>query len=182
MDLDRLLPTYDFRSRFTRRIAAGPATVWDALLGLTAEELPVTRLLMSVRSAGRNRLRGPLIDTFPIPVLARVEGSELVHGTVAKFWRLRPEAAPLPPGDPAAFASFTQPGWAKAAMSIRVAADGFHTVVSVETRVHATDSAARRAFAPYWLLIRAGGAGLIRLELLRALAHRVASSHAPREG
>lgn len=178
MELDRLLPVYDFRSRFTRRIAADPETVWDALTNLTAEEMPIARLLMSARSAGHTRLRGKLIDTFPIPVLANVPGSELVHGTVATLWRLRPVAAPLPPGDPEAFASFTQPGWAKAAMSTRLVADGPDTVVSVETRVRGNDPAARRAFARYWLLIRAG-AGLIRLEFLHALARRVASSPAP---
>jgi hypothetical protein len=39
-------------------------------------------------------------------------------------------------------------------------------------RVRATDATARRAFAACWLLIRAGGAGFIRLEMLRAIARR----------
>ena len=48
---------------------------------------------------------------------------------------------------------------------------GGGTLLAAETRVLATDPAARRAFARYWRLIRAGG-GLIRLELLRAVARR----------
>jgi hypothetical protein len=72
MELDRLLPTYDFRSRYTRRIAADPATVWAALVNLTADDLPITRLLMSVRSAGRTRPRGPVMQTLGPPTLARV--------------------------------------------------------------------------------------------------------------
>jgi hypothetical protein len=171
MELEHLLPTYDVRSVYARRIPADPATVWDALVGLTADELPITRLLMSIRSAGRTRLRGSLIDAFPIPLLARIEGSELVFGTVAAFWRLRPEPAPLPLGDANAFAAFTEPGWAKAAMSIRLAADGSDTAVSVETRIHATDPASRRAFIRYWVAVRAGS-GLLRREFLRALARR----------
>jgi hypothetical protein len=181
MELEHLLPTYDVRSVFARRIPAGSATVWEALVGLTADELPITRLLMSIRSAGRTRLRGCLIETFPIPLLARVEGSELVFGVVAAFWRLRPEPAPLPLGDPEAFIAFTEPGWAKAAMSIQLAPDGDDTAVYVETRIHATDPASRRAFTRYWLVVRPGS-GLLRREFLRALARRVTSSQAPRPG
>jgi hypothetical protein len=172
MELDRLLPTYDFRSRYTRRIAADPATVWAALVSLTAEELPLSRFLMSVRSAGSSRSRGPIMQSFGPPPLVRVEGTELVKGAVAKFWRPRPTPAPIPPGDPDAFAAFTEPGWAKAAMGMLVAPHDGGTLIAVETRVKATDAAARRAFAAYWLLIRVGGAGFIRLELLRALARR----------
>ncbi|HLL68454.1 MAG TPA: hypothetical protein VK453_22475 [Micromonosporaceae bacterium] len=170
--LDELLPTFDFRTRYTRRIAASPAAVWNALEALTIEVLPVTRLLMTIRSVGRVRLSGPFVANAPMPVLATDPGREMVNGGVAQFWRLRPPAAPVPPGDAAAFAAFTRPGWAKAAMSFQLTPDGPGTVLAAETRVVATDPAARRAFARYWLLIRAGGAGFIRLELLRAVARR----------
>ena len=49
---------------------------------------------------------------------------------------------------------------------------GGQTLLAAETRVRATDATARRAFAASWLLIRAGGAGFIRLEMLRAIARR----------
>jgi hypothetical protein len=172
MELDTLLPIYDFRSRFTRRVAADPATAWDALDGLTAAELPLTRLLMTVRSVGRTRRRNGHAAAVPLPTLARVEGSEIVKGTIAKFWRLRPEPAPIVAGDPAAFVAFSEPGWAKAAMSMRVVAEGDATFVCIETRVRATDATARRIFSAYWLLIRIGGAGFIRLERLQAIARR----------
>jgi hypothetical protein len=180
MELDRLLPTYEFRSRYTRRIAADPATVWAALINLTVDELPITRLLLSVRSAGRARPRGPATQALGPPTLARVEGTELVNGAVAKFWRLRSTPAPIPPGDPQAFAAFTEPGWAKAAMGVLLVSEATATLVSVETRVSATDAAARRAFAAYWLLIRIGGAGFIRLELLRVLARNAERPAGPR--
>jgi hypothetical protein len=170
--LDRLLPEADFRSRYTRRVHAEPAAVWDALMALTAEELPVSRRLMALRSAGRTRLAGPLVETFPIPTLLRDEGTELVKGRIAKFWGIRPETAPVEPGDPGAFTAFAEPGWAKAAMSLRVVPDGPRTLLAFETRVRGTDAHARRVFAPYWLLIRAGGAGFVRLEMLAAVARR----------
>ncbi|WP_131737582.1 hypothetical protein [Actinomadura roseirufa] len=168
--LDRLLPGHHFRSRYTRRIEAGPPAVWDAMMGLAAEDLPVSRRLMALRSAGGTRLSGPLIESFPTPDLVRDEGTELVKGKIAKFWRLRPEPAPVEPGDPAAFTAFGEPGWVKAALSLRVVPDGAGSVLSFETRVHATSASARRAFAPYWMLIRAGGAGFVRLEILSAVA------------
>ncbi|MFD1046530.1 hypothetical protein ACFQ1S_13690 [Kibdelosporangium lantanae] len=93
-------------------------------------------------------------------------------GQVAKFWQPRPAKGPDSTSSMPGFAEFAEPGWAKAAMSFQVtAADGGAFVVA-ETRVHTTDSGARRRFAPYWLLIRIGGAGFIRLEMLRAVARR----------
>ena len=46
-----------------------------------------------------------------------------------------------------------------------------HTALHTETRVLATGRRARRAFGAYWLVIR-GGSGLIRREMLRAVARR----------
>jgi hypothetical protein len=48
--IDELLPDWDFRVR------AGPDRVWAALNAVTFAELPVTRVLMAVRSGGRARL------------------------------------------------------------------------------------------------------------------------------
>ncbi|TDD83726.1 DUF2867 domain-containing protein [Actinomadura rubrisoli] len=170
--LDRVLPDPHFRSRYTRRIDADPRTVWDAMMDLTAGDLPVSRTLMRLRSAGRTRLDGPLIKTFPTPTLITDEGTELVKGKIAKFWRVRPELAPVEPGDPGAFTAFARPGWAKVALSLRVDPDGDGSVLSFETRVRGTDAFARRVFAPYWALIRLGGAGFIRLEILGSIARR----------
>ncbi|MCZ4121980.1 hypothetical protein [Streptomyces sp. H39-S7] len=172
MELDRVLPAHDFRSCFTRRIAADPPTVWKALCELSSAELPLSRRLMLLRSGGRSRLDGPLLDSFPTPTLVTVEGEEIVKGKVAKFWRLRPRPAPIEPGDAAAFTGFSEPGWAKAAMSLRVAPDGDATIVSFETRVQCTDARSRRVFRAYWLLIRLGGAAFIRVEVLGALVRR----------
>ena len=174
MELDRVLPSYDFRSCLTRRISAAPEATWAAMGQVTGAELPLMRLLMSIRSASRARSRGPLLDAIPMPTLIRVEGQELVLGTVAQFWRFRPARPAVPVDDLAAFLAFAQPGWVKSAASLRVepAPDGAGTIATFETRVQATDAAARRAFGRYWRLIRAGGADLIRVEMLRATARR----------
>ena len=171
--IDDLLPSWDFRTRYARQIAAGPPQVWAALHAVTFRELPLTRLLMSVRTAGRARLDGPLAEGLRMPVLGQAEAREAVLGQVARYWTPRPAAGPASSHTPEGFARFAEPGWAKAALSLQLTPlPGGGTLLAAETRVLATDPAARRAFARYWRLIRAGGAGLIRLELLRAVARR----------
>jgi hypothetical protein len=174
MDLliDQVLLKYDFWSRYTRRVPTDPAQVWRAIHELTYRELPLTRLLMGVRTAGRARLSGSVLQAAAMPELARNEGHELVMGRVAKFWQPRPARGPASTTTAAGFTEFAEPGWAKAAMSFQVLPVDGGTLLVAETRVQATDPTARQRFAPYWLLIRAGGAGFIRLELLRAVARR----------
>jgi hypothetical protein len=170
--IDELLPGWDFRSRYARRIAAEPPAVWAALHAVTYRELPLTKLLMSVRTAGRARLDGPLVESLGMPVLGQAEAREAVLGQVARYWTPRPVAGPAASRTPEGFARFAEPGWAKAALSLQLTPlPAGRTLLAAETRVLATDPAARRAFARYWRLIRTGG-GLIRLELLRAVARR----------
>ena len=107
-----------------------------------------------------------------MPVLGQAEAREAVLGQVARYWTPRPVAGPASSRTPEGFARFAEPGWAKAALSFQLTPlPGGRTLLAADTRVLATDPAARRAFARYWRLIRAGG-GLIRLELLRAVARR----------
>ena len=73
------------------------------------------------------------------------------------------------------FKGLANPGVAKAVMNFRIeeATEGA-CFVFTETRVHATDAAARRRFAPYWAIIRPGS-GFIRRMWLRAIKHRAES-------
>ena len=57
------------------------------------------------------------------------------------------------------------------AMSFRYDPRGIGTRITTETRVLATDAVSRRAFARYWVPVRAGS-GLIRRAVLRAIARR----------
>ena len=62
------------------------------------------------------------------------------------------------------------PGGVRVVVNMRVQplADG-GTLLSTETRAAANDAGARRRFAIYWAVIRAGS-GLIRRDILRAIA------------
>jgi hypothetical protein len=77
------------------------------------------------------------------------------------------------PGTPEQFKELAAHGIAKA-MNFRIEdADDGSCLVSTETRVHATDPAARRGFGRYWWLIRPGS-GFIRRMWLPAINRRAA--------
>ena len=181
--LDEVLPAYRFRERHRRTIAATPDNVWSALHAFTLQDMPLSALLMGIRAIpsrlfGRNERSGrvsrkPFIDLFiaggfrmlvddPPHVLvagAAIQPWRLVNGEVADVSNLR------------GFRTFNRPGFVLAVLSFELEVVKRGTRLSTETRVQPTDSAAGRAFLPYWLVIRAGS-GLIRREMLRAIARR----------
>ncbi len=177
-----LLPCADFRERHDRRIAAPPAAVWDALFALRPTDLALTRTLMAVRTlparlTGRARPRpvtGRLLEHAPIPVLITDPGRAVVAGGVLQPWKLR-GGTPPPSLDVDALREFDEPGWVRCAMDFVLEPDGDGTHLSTETRVHATDPRTRARFGLYWLVIRAGS-GLIRRDMLRAVARRAEAS------
>lgn len=93
-------------------------------------------------------------------------GEEIVLGLVGKFWR---PTGVLRPVDAAGFRSLDEPGWAKAAWSFSLSDAGpGETRLATETRVHCTDSASRRRFRAYWLVVRPFS-GLLRRDALRTI-------------
>ncbi|MGH2951596.1 MAG: hypothetical protein ACRDKX_06095 [Solirubrobacterales bacterium] len=133
------------------------------------------------RRVGASRSQ-PVIEEFVhfgFVALGEVPGSELVLGAVGRFWRLT-DNDPLPIADAAAFRSFADPGYVKAALNLTVAAAGRGSRVATETRVIATSDDARRSFARYWRLIMPGSA-LIRRSWLAAIRRRATAGSAPEE-
>jgi hypothetical protein len=87
-------------------------------------------------------------------------GGAVIMAGLGQPWRLANAEPPPRLGLDEVVASHT-PGWVKIAMEIRVDATPGGSVLTTETRVKATDEAARRAFRAYWTLIRIPS-GLIR--------------------
>lgn len=169
--LERLLPEYDQREVHSRWINADPTVVWAALYEASAADLPLARILMGLRSAGRTRLDGPLLELRPaLQLLGKIEGREIVAGVITQAWQLIPRTKKIFGGQEA-FAAFNEPGWVKVGIDFRLIPERGGTRLRTETRCQATDSRSRAAFAVYWLLIRAGS-GLIRRETLAAVCRR----------
>ncbi|MGH2554710.1 MAG: hypothetical protein ACRDHO_03215, partial [Actinomycetota bacterium] len=93
-------------------------------------------------------------------------------GIVGTFWKPTGGIRRI---DPSEFASFDEPGLAKAAWNFRVISDGDErSFVITETRVRVPDDASRRRFLLYWAVI-GSFSGLIRkqaLALVKAEAER----------
>jgi hypothetical protein len=178
MTLDDVLPAPHFRERHSRRIAAPPAAVWQALQELRLGDLRVSRALLGVRTLPARLLgsrtprmvSGRFLEEGPVPVLATEQERCIVAGGVMQPWKLFGGEDP-PQLDTEGLRGFTAPGWVKVGLDFVLEPDGAGTTLRTETRVIATDARTRRRFGFYWLLIRAGS-GVIRRDMLRAVAQR----------
>ncbi|GAA2489646.1 hypothetical protein GCM10010406_27280 [Streptomyces thermolineatus] len=183
--MDRLLPQYDKREQHDRWIAAPPGAVWEALTDLRAHDLGLTVALTRLRGGpaawGRDGA-GPLdvrvLDSMAPRELAVDPPREVVLGDIARYTAVRPSRPDVVRGDPEAFAAFDAPGWSKVVMNFRLVPEGDGTRVTTETRVRSTDGATRRAFARYWLVVRAGS-GLMRRDILQAVDRRARRAGEP---
>jgi hypothetical protein len=171
--LDDILPGAAHRTRYATTVRATPEATWAALHEVTAGELPLTRLLLAVRTGRRpdgDDLARPVLERFlrsGFTVLREQPPGLLVLGTTGRPWRLRGAELRAPAG-PAEFAAFDEPGCVRIAMSFELSG---RTRMATETRVSPTDARASRAFRRYWALVRPGS-DLVRLDVLRAIRHR----------
>jgi hypothetical protein len=177
--LDEFAPVWQFGEYHTRRVAAPPAAVFDAIKRVRPDEIFLFRTLIGIRTAGQARPESvrdaitryeSLIDiathsTFVY--LADDPPREFVIGTVVGW----------PPGQrrtitPAMFQEAVPPDFVLGTMNYIVTPDASGgSLVSTETRVFANSPSARRRFAAYWRVIYPGSA-LIRRMWLRAIEKR----------
>jgi hypothetical protein len=185
MQLDHCLPEYDVRERHSISIDAPPASVLVEVLRVTPRDVPVMVALMAIRLLpellrGRRALRPedrPIVEQMERGGFVRLAltDDELVLGVVGRFWRPSGGRGRISADD---FARFAEPGWAKAAVNFRAVPQGDHTLLTTETRILATDRAARRSFGCYWRLIYPGSAA-IRVAWLRAIRRRAERAERP---
>ena len=175
--LDQAMPAWDVAEHHQRRVAADLDAVWAALLATPMSDLSVTRALMRVRTFGRGTPGSPartVVEALPPGEITRRAPRELLLGLVAPV-RLRNSAADLPVLRTTTVVELQRPlpdGWVRIATDFRlVAAGAGTTTLSTDTRVLATGPRAKRAFRAYWLAV-GWGSGLVRRELLRAVARR----------
>lgn len=171
--IDRFLPLWDVGEHHRMAVDAEPGRAYRAVREADLARSGVIRVLFALRGLpGRGPVRLENLTGVGFTVLGEEPGTELVLGIVGRFWRLRGGLVRVPATE---FVAFSEPGYAKAAWDFRVRPlpDGRSTV-STETRVRATDPAARRAFRRYWVVVGPGSALVRRraLAVIRAEAER----------
>jgi hypothetical protein len=171
--LDRFLPDYDVHEVHSTLIAAQPEAVLEAIHAVTAREVPLMVVLTALRTGPRLRrhsLTRPVLSQFEragfVPLHDGPDG--LVYGVAGRFWTPSGGVRPI---EPAEFAGFDEPGYAKGAFSFELEPQGDRVRLTTETRVLCTDDRARRRFRRYWRLVHPGSA-LIRIVWLRAIRRR----------
>lgn len=175
--LDAIVPQFEFQEVHRIVIPAPADRVDQALRAVTAHEISLFQFLTTIRRMGRSG---------PESILNAPESQPLLEvATRTTFILLYDE-----PGCEIVFGSFVMapPGTGKPSLEGYTAQDGSglakatmnfllekgsrgSTVLTTETRVHATDPATRRRFAAYWRVILPGSA-LIRLSWLKAISRR----------
>jgi hypothetical protein len=189
MLIDRILPAFDVSEVHEVEIDAPPEIVYQAIRQTDLRD-PVIDALFAVRelpSRLAEKLRGvptpPAPETFTFEdmpkkdmlLLAEDRGSELVVGSVGKFWQGDYGRRPVPAEN---FASFNEPGYAKLAISLSLWPTYGATQLRYEARTATTDLTARAHFRRYWRLIRLGVGIVMRRALgrIKAEAERRAAS------
>jgi hypothetical protein len=183
--IDRYVPIPHYREYHSASVRAPADTVIAAAAAYRTESDAFFRGMIALRElpmrAERLLGRRPTepqppfgIDDFTL--LQRCE-NEVVFGLAGRFWRPDFDLVPLSGGQD--FLDLNEPGIAKLALNFAVRADGSGvTMLSTETRVLCVDRAARRRFAPYWLLIRPVS-GLIRRRTLGIIRRTCEGGAAP---
>jgi hypothetical protein len=197
--LDEVVPRWQFSERHEIRVRATTTAVARAATAVTAREIRGFRLLTWLRNprlpgAGQpESLLAPPADEPILDValrsgfvrLAEEPGREVVFGTVviapaevlrgagADVDRMRAELTAEQ-----VRAVLELPGYAVGVMNFRwTDAGGGWTRITTETRVLATNVAARRRFGVYWRIIYPGSA-LIRRAWLAAIRDRAEAAEA----
>jgi hypothetical protein len=174
--LDAALPRWDVTERHARMVLAPPVSVRQAIRYVSMPDLIVTCALIGPRLAGKGSKGAPdrkVLDALPPGELARREPHELLLALVAPT-SLRVDLQSVAALRAVSVDDLTRPlpdGWVRIGMDFRLTPVRGTTGLETEARICATGPTAKRRFAAYRLVIRPGS-GLIRRELLRAVARR----------
>jgi hypothetical protein len=156
--IDEVLPAYDVHEVHSVALAVAPERAVAAALATPVAGDPLVRVLFRLRGLRTTGTISDFVAWMRFEELARGEG-EVVFGASGTPWR---------PGG--GIGSFAEPAPGTVRMAFDLRADGRR--ITTETRVSATDDAARRAFARYWRVVGPFSA-LIRRRWLARIAREV---------
>jgi hypothetical protein len=190
--IERFMPLADVRERHETLVHAPAAVVLDVAQNFDLQSIPVIRAIFCLRAKilgaaappAHLFAKGLVAETTATGwgILAERPGRELVAGSVTQPWKGNVIFTPVAADR---FVTFSEPDlvkivWTLEAEPLGPALTRFRT----ETRVLATDDAARKKFARYWRMF---GAGIVVirwlvLPALRREAERRAGGLRQREG
>ncbi|WP_232291876.1 hypothetical protein [Frankia sp. QA3] len=159
------MPVYHFSERHSRVLSAEPSLVWDALTGLTLDQLTIAKPLVILRHLGRRDTvtSRPLFTDGPITIIEVQAPRYALGASIARPWQRTPSRVEVSSLEE--FAAFDEPGWVKYLTDFHLRGRATGAVLSTETRGYSTDRLTRRKFALYWTAIHAGSA-IIRRDML----------------
>ena len=184
-NLDDFLPEYSFSERHEVRVHASPEVTAAALQAVTFDDIGVYTALMRIRAAASGQFGRPaalgganVLKTLRRPgsgfLLLREDGKEVVMGMAGQPWASgrRPDVRTVEE-----YEAFQAPESVQVAFNLAVVDDGAGwSRIVTETRIRATDEAARRIMARYWRVIYPGS-GMIRRMWLNAARDRAEAGH-----
>lgn len=180
--LDEWMPEWQFSEFHSTQIHAAPERIYRAIREVSGDEILLLRTLTWIRNprwpgSGKESIMNPPKNK-PILDAAMAGGFRLAAdappGEIVLLTLVMRDSATRPSRNDAEGLRelMHRPGNALAAMNFRVRDDGNGwCTVTTETRVFATDDAARRSFAHYWRIIYPGSS-LLRYTWLRAIRIR----------
>ena len=161
--LDRFLPEFDVRERHVIMVRAPAPLVLDVAHDFDPESIPSVHAIFWLRAKALGaRTERPPLPKGLVPwtlemgwgALAEEPGRLFVAGASCQPWKADVVFTPIPPDE---FASYAEPDRGKIAWTLEAEPLGPATSrFASETRVLATDSAARQKFRRYWSFARFG--------------------------
>lgn len=161
--IDRFMPAWEIRTEHEIIVQAPAATVFAVAEHFDLQSIPLVRAIFWLRSkilrassTAPRRPAGLVEETKALGwgELARRPARELVMGAVTQPWLADVTFTAVAPDD---FLAYGEPGRVKIAWTIEaLPIEPALTLLRTETRVRATDLAARERFFRYWRFARFG--------------------------
>ena len=160
--LDAFIPRPDVRERHAVRVGAPAALVFETAAAFDMQSIGLVRAIFGLRErllgarTLERRAQGFLaeIEALGWACLERREGALFVGGAACQPWLADVVFEPVPRER---FAGYAEPDHVKIAWTLETEAVGpEQTRLATETRVVATDDAARARFRSYWRWARFG--------------------------
>lgn len=160
--LEPFIPTFDARERFAVSVHAPAAQVYSVACNFDMQSIWSVRTIFQMRerimgSPSGVRVQRGLVDELRElgwGCLLERPGELFIGGAVCQPWLADVKFRAVPPET---FATFAEPGLVRIAWTMETRSLGpGRTELSSETRVAATDEAARRRFLAYWRWARVG--------------------------